>query len=139
MKLDAQHALHRLAGHDHGTLSTLHPERGIDSVPAVYALDGDSFLGIPIDTIKPKKSTNLQRERNLDGDRRATLLVDQWDASDWSRLWWVRVRLERIDADAAHEARLADLLAQRYVQYRDKPFDHVMVFAIRSITGWSAT
>ena len=46
---------------------------------------------------------------------------------------------ERIDADATHEARLADLLAQRYVQYRDKPFDHVMVFAIRSITGWSAT
>ena len=58
----------------------------------------------------------------------------------------VGLQVPATQVDAAEEARLgatwaplADLLAQRYVQYRDKPFDHVMVFAIRSITGWSAT
>lgn len=33
----------------------------------------------------------------------------------------------------------ADLLADRYPQYRDKPFVHVMVFRVESVTGWSAT
>jgi hypothetical protein len=64
----------------------------------------------------------------------ATLLVDMWDPVDWDRLWWVRVRLIRID-DSAREDRLAD----RYPQYRDQPFAHVMVFRVESVTGWSAT
>lgn len=137
MKLDRTEAMRRLASEVHGVLSTLHPERGVDSVPVVYALD-DGHLGIPIDTVKPKRSTELQREKNLEGDPRATLLVDLWDGDDWSRLWWVRVRLVRIE-DIARADRLADLLAARYPQYADKPFSLVMVFRIESVTGWSAT
>jgi len=136
MKLDRFEATRRLADEVHGVLSTLHPERGVDSVPVVYALD-DDYLGIPIDTVKPKQSTELQREKNLAGDPRATLLVDRWDRDDWSRLWWVRARLIRV-VDPARADRLANSLAMRYPQYADKPFSLVMVFRIETVTGWSA-
>ena len=52
MKLTEREALEKFSAHDHGTLSTFHPTRGIDSVPAVYAFDGQ-FVGIPVDRIKP--------------------------------------------------------------------------------------
>ena len=94
MRLTPDDVRQRLVAHDHGVLSTLHPERGIDSVPVVYAVEGN-LLGIPIDTVKPKASTNLQRETNAAADPRATLLVDQWNRDDWSQLWWVRAQIGR--------------------------------------------
>ena len=48
----------RLERADHGVLSTLHPTRGIDSVPVCFVVAGD-VVGIPIDTVKPKRSTRL--------------------------------------------------------------------------------
>jgi len=138
MRLPVDEALQRLHSHDHGVLSTFNPERGIDSVPVVYGIDGDGFIGIPIDTVKSKSSTSLQREENLVADRRATLLVDLWDHDDWSRLWWVRVRLERMDDDVSRAAQLADVLASKYLQYRDKPFARVMIFKVITATGWTA-
>ena len=138
MRLETEQARARLVNHDHGVLSTLHPGRGVDTVPVVYALDDDGHLGIPIDTVKPKISVELQREKNLAVDPRATLLVDQWDPEDWSRLWWVRTRLVRVNDESRGEE-LADLLAAKYSQYVDKPFATVMVFRITAITGWSAS
>ena len=138
MRLTPDDARQRLVAHDHGVLSTLHTVRGIDSVPVVYAVEGN-LLGIPIDTVKPKLSTNLQREANAAADPRATLLVDHWNRDDWSNLWWVRVHLTAVknpDPDAT--SRLADALASRYPQYADKPFARIMVFEIASMTGWSA-
>lgn len=139
MRLARDEALRRLRLHDHGVLSTIHAERGIDSVPAVYAVDDEGFLGIPIDRVKPKLSTRLQREDNLDADPRAVLLVDEWDRDDWTRLWWVRARLERQGADTAREDALASMLAARYTQYRDKPFERVLLFRITALAGWSAS
>ena len=71
----------------------MHAERGVDAVPVAYAVDDDGYVGVPIDRVKPKASLRLQRERNLEADPRATLLVEHWDRSDWSRLWWVRAEL----------------------------------------------
>jgi len=82
MKLTADEARARLAAQVHGVCCTLHPERGPDPVPVVYALDDDGFVGIPVDRVKPKASSRLQRERNLEADPRATLLVDHWDRDD---------------------------------------------------------
>mgnify|MGYP000008457164 FL=1 len=139
MKLDADEALRRLKLHTHGTCSTLHPERGIDSVPAVYAIDEDGYLGIPIDRVKPKTSTKLQRKSNLEIDPRATLLVDKWDDIDWGQLWWVRAHLEwQGESQSSRAATLSSLLAQRYPQYSDEPFERILVFRIAAITGWSA-
>lgn len=137
MNLDEASARQRLTGHDHAVLATMHAERGIDTVPVVYAVDGE-FVGVPIDRVKPKKSVQLQREANLTADPRASLLAQCWDRDDWTRLWWVRVELRWQGLGHEHEEVLADLLGQRYAQYADKPFSHVLVFRIDSISGWAA-
>ena len=139
MRLADDEARARLAAHDHGTLCTVHAVRGVDAVPVAYAVDDDGYLGIPVDLVKPKASTRLQRERNLEADPRATLLVDHWDRHDWSRLWWVRAELRfQPDADDRQEV-LAARLAERYPQYERRPFARVLVLRIVGITGWAAS
>ena len=139
MMLPEDVARARIAAHDHGVLATVHAERGVDAVPVAYALDDDR-LGVPVDLVKPKSSPRLQRERNLRADPRATLLVERWDADDWSQLWWARavVRWEA-DPSPGSVAALEDRLATRYVQYRDRPFAAVLVFRVLAVTGWTAT
>lgn len=130
----------RLAGAVHGVLSTVHPLRGVDAVPVVFAVDDVGRLAIPIDLVKPKTPGPLRRELNLEADGRAVLLVDRWDGDDWSRLWWVRVELH-------YEATLgpdgwgdfAARLATRYPQYRDQPFARLLVLRIIGLRGWSAS
>jgi PPOX class probable F420-dependent enzyme len=134
MRLADDEARARLAAHDHGVLCTLHASRGVDAVPVVYVLD-DGVVGVPVDRVKPKASSRLQRERNLEADPRATLLVDHWDRDDWSQLWWVRAEL-RFAGDAP--AAFAALLADRFAQYRDQPFDRVLGLQLVGITGWTA-
>ena len=140
MRLAEDEALARLAAHDHGVLCTVHAERGVDAVPVVYVKDEDGFVGVPVDRVKPKSSLRLQRERNLEADARATLLVEQWDRDDWSRLWWVRAELRWQGNDvAAREESLANELARRFHQYRDRPFARVLVLRIVAVSGWAAS
>ena len=138
MKLTETEARARLAAHDHGILCTLHPDRGPDPVPVVYALDDDGYVGIPVDQVKPKSSSRLQRERNLEADPRAALLVEHWNRDDWSRLWWARAELRWHPDAPTRAADLATRLAQTYAQYRNKPFTRVLVLRIIRVTGWTA-
>ena len=138
MKLDEAASRALLAAHDHAVLCTLHAERGVDAVPVAYAVDADGYVGIPVDLVKPKASTRLQRERNLEADPRATLLIEQWSADDWSRLWWVRAELQWQGDLADRAASLAALLADKYPQYRSQPFARVLVLRVVALTGWSA-
>jgi PPOX class probable F420-dependent enzyme len=138
MRLDPDEARARLAGHDHGVLCTVHAERGVDAVPVAYAIDEHGYVGVPVDTVKPKASSRLQRERNLEDDPRATLLVEQWDRDDWSKLWWVRAELRWQGRDTGQEQALAIELAERYPQYRDQPFSRILVLRIVGVTGWAA-
>ena len=100
MHLDKAEALRRATAADHGVLATLNATRGADLVPACFAIE-DGWLAVPVDAVKPKGSTALARIRNLQRDPRATLLVERWDADDWSRLWWVRLSLVRAEARSA--------------------------------------
>ena len=139
MRLSEDEARARLAVGDHGILCTVHPERGVDAVPVAFAVDEDGYVAVPVDRVKPKSSMRLQRERNLEADPRATLLVEHWDARDWSRLWWVRAELQWYDgADARRISALATRLAGRYEQYRDRPFDRLLVLRIVGVTAWAA-
>jgi hypothetical protein len=144
MRLAEYEAWARLESHDHGILCTVHAERGVDAVPVAYAVDDDGYLGVPVDLVKPKASLRLQRERNLEADPRATLLVEHWDRSDWSRLWWVRAELRwpgdsgASQVAASRAAALAGRLAGRYPQYQDRPFARVLVLHIVGVTGWAA-
>lgn len=140
MRLDESEALTRLVRHDHGVLCTVHPDRGVDAVPVAYVVDDESYAGIPVDQVKPKSSWRLQRERNLEADPRATLLVEHWDRGDWSRLWWVRAELRwEDDVEPGRAAALAAGLADRYPQYRGQPFARVLVLRIVGLSGWSAS
>lgn len=139
MRLGADEARSRLAAHIHGVLCTVHPDRGPDSIPVVYAVSG-SFVGIPIDSVKPKSSTRLQREDNLDADPRASLLVEHWDAQDWSKLWWVRAQLQH-ETEPPQDLLddLADRLSTTVPQYADKPFHRILVCRIVAAKGWAAS
>jgi hypothetical protein len=139
MRLADNEARARLAAHDHGTLCTVHPRRGVDAVPCVYAMI-DATVGVPVDRVKPKLTGPLQREHNLERDSRAALLIEHWDRDEWSRLWWVRAEL-RWDPAATEQRTeaLAARLAERFTQYRDRPFERIMVLQVVSVTGWAAT
>jgi hypothetical protein len=140
LKLAADEARARLAAHDHGVLCTVHPARGVDAVPVVYAVDADGYVGVPVDRVKPKAASRLQRERNLEADPRAALLVEHWERDDWSRLWWVRAELRWQDGDVTDRAAaLATQLSRRFPQYRDQPFSRVLVLRIVGTSGWAAT
>jgi hypothetical protein len=138
VRLGDEEALARLASHDHGVLCTVHAARGVDAVPVVYAVV-DGHVGVPVDTVKPKVSLRLQRARNLEADPRAALLIEHWDRRDWSRLWWVRAELHwRADAAADRTGALSAQLADRFPQYRSRPFADVLVLRIVDVHGWSA-
>ena len=138
MRLQPDAAISRLGSHDHGVLCTLHPTDGIDAVPVAYALEA-GHVAVPVDTVKAKSTLRLGRERNVRADPRATLLVEHYDGADWSRLWWVRARLQ---FDAEPPAELVELLtaalADRYAQYRDRPFATVLVLRVVEVSGWAA-
>ena len=139
MRLAENEARVRLAACDHGILCTVHAERGVDAVPVAYVVDDDGYVGVPVDRVKPKASLRLQRERNLEADPRATLLVEHWDRGDWSRLWWVRAELRwQGDAVADRATALTAQLAGRYPQYRDQPFERVLVLRLVGVAGWAA-
>ena len=139
MRLSDEQARSRLGAQVHGVLCTLHPERGPDPQPVVFAVSADGHVGVPIDRVKPKASSRLQREDNLAADPRGSLLVEHWETQDWSRLWWVRAQLEHVpDPPPALLDELADTLADAVPQYADKPFHRVLVCRIVGVTGWAA-
>lgn len=144
MNLTQGEAQKRLVAAGHGVLSTMHPDRGVDAVPVVYAAVGD-LVGVPVDRIKPKSSTRLRRQVNLEADPRAALLIEHWDRDDWSKLWWVRAELRYESAEAPDHPAAKDLaasLVKNFPQYRDQsnqPFAAILVLRTASLTGWSAS
>jgi putative heme iron utilization protein len=135
--MDGMEARDRLERSTHGALGTVHAERGVDLVPVVFAVV-DDLVGIPVDTVKPKAATTLQRERNLALDPRATLLVEHWDPADWTRLWWVRASLRAEAPSAGAEAMFAERLAAANPQYREHPFTRILMLRVVEVSGWSA-
>ena len=118
----------------------MHPERGPDPLPVVYAVDDHGHLGVPIDSVKPKSAARLRREDNLAADSRAALLVEHWDQHDWSRLWWVRAHLHHVAGPPTSVIdALSDRLSRAVPQYADGPFHRIMVCRIVTVSGWAAS
>ena len=139
MRLDEDAAWEKLRGADHGVLGTVHIDRGVDLVPVVYAVDDDLAVFIPVDRVKAKSTTRLQRLENLWADARCTLLVEYYDQVDWTQLWWVRLSGPGREATVDDVEAFRPLLATRYRQYAD-PLAVVggLVIEGGSITGWTA-
>lgn len=125
----------RLQHSRHGVLGTLHPRRGVDAVPVVFALVGGEIV-LPVDNVKPKTSGRLQRLENLRSDPRCVLLADHY-SDDWSKLWWVRVHGRATEAEPT-EAMSAGL-GDRHAAYRvPGAIRSVILFTPEEITGWAA-
>jgi hypothetical protein len=91
--------------------------------------------------VKPKRTTELGRLRNLEQDATATLLCERWDPDDWSRLWWVRAHLVRrpdCDITAGQRGEGERALREKYPQYEDVEFAHVVFLEVKELVGWSA-
>jgi PPOX class probable F420-dependent enzyme len=126
----------RLTDATHGVLSTVHPERGVDPDPVVFTVL-DRRIVVPVDTVKPKSSTRLQRLANLELDDRCSLLVDHYD-DDWSQLWWVRVHGRGRAVTPTEE--VLELLASRYPAYEAHgAIATTIEVTPAAITGWAAS
>lgn len=125
----------RLARSEHAVLGTVHPQRGVDAIPVVFALAGRQIV-VPIDTVKAKSTSRPQRLENLEVDGRCVLLADHY-SEDWSELWWVRVHAHGVETPPTEH--VVALLADRYPQYR-APGAIVgsIVLTPDAITGWAA-
>ena len=106
-------------------------------VPITFAVDADT-LYFAVDA-KPKRSTDLQRLRNIAANPAVSVLVDHYE-DDWERLWWVRVDgTARVVADPAQAASALALLAAKYEQYRGTPPPGPVVrIDIGRMSGWSS-
>jgi hypothetical protein len=129
-----------LASVDHGVLCTNGARGVIDAVPVCFVVVG-KVIASPIDTVKAKDTTELGRLKNLEADATATLLCEQWVRHDWSRLWWVKAQLARRSGHSL-SATLRDEceaeLRHKYFQYRGAEFADLVVFNVKSVSGWAA-
>jgi PPOX class probable F420-dependent enzyme len=131
VRLGASDAWSLLRAADHGVLATVHAERGVDAVPVVFVVDGERIV-LPVDTVKAKATTRLQRLANLAHDPRCVLLVDHYD-DDWSKLWWVRVHGTATVVEGRDEALTA------FPQYRDPgAVAATIVLTPALVSGWRA-
>jgi len=126
----------RLAEARVARLATLGAHGRPHLVPITFTVDGDAIF-FAVDK-KPKRTTDLQRVRNIVANPSVSVLVDHYD-EDWSRLWWVRADGTAKVLDHSQAAAAIDLLVSRYEQYRlARPIGPVVAIAIQRITGWSA-
>jgi PPOX class probable F420-dependent enzyme len=132
VRLNADECWERLVANEHGVLATMHAERGVDAVPVVY-VTGRPQIFVPVDTVKRKRTTQLQRLANIESDPRCVLLVDHY-VRDWTKLWWVRAHATATVTDDVPRP-----LTERFEEYRLKgAVAAVVVLTVSEITGWSA-
>ena len=107
-------------------------------VPITFAPTEDA-LYFAVDQ-KPKRSSDLQRLRNIESNPAVSVLIDHYE-DDWTQLWWVRVDgRARIVRDGAELETAFTLLSRRYPQYRSaRPVGPAVVIEIERMTGWSAS
>ena len=119
-----------------GRLATVDAGGAPHVVPICFVLlDGRIYSVVDE---KPKRTTRLQRLRNLEANPRVALVIDRY-SDDWSQLAWVMVRglAEIIEAGEEHAAAIA-ALREKYPQYRSMALDDRPVIRLlpERINAW---
>jgi PPOX class probable F420-dependent enzyme len=135
-RLDKDTCWTLVAGARHGVLATVHAVRGADAVPVVFGLLAGPRIVVPVDAVKPKQRTRLQRVINVERDPRCVLLVDHYE-DDWERLWWVRIHATAEESPVTIDA--LDALTARYPRYGvPGALVTTLVLVPTTVTGWAA-
>ena len=115
-RVDRDEQRARVAAARVGRLATVTVDGDPHLVPCCFAVVGPAIV-TAVDA-KPKSTTALRRLDNIRSTARAALLVDHYDDTDWTLLWWVRVdgtgRI--LEAGSEREAAVG-LLRDKYPQY----------------------
>jgi PPOX class probable F420-dependent enzyme len=120
-------------------LGTLSKTERVDLVPMTFALV-DDVMYTAVDH-KPKRTTELKRLENVRATPEVSVLVDEYDDTDWSALWWVRLRgLARVVEEGSEYDAGIDALVAKYEQYRSvRPEGPAMVIELIRWQWWSAS
>jgi PPOX class probable F420-dependent enzyme len=127
-----------------GRMATVRSDGTPHVVPITFAISNDMVV-TAVDA-KPKRTTNLQRLRNLRTNPAVSIVVDHY-ADDWSALWWIRVdglaRIVEADdgvGDAPERAAAIEALVAKYPQYQaTAPDGPVIIVQPTRWTVWSAS
>ena len=111
-------------------------------MPFVFALvdEGEALRVYWAVDRKPKRTSELQRLRNIAAHPDVELVADGYDEA-WEQLWWVRASgTSRTVADPDERARALAELSAKHPQYVESPPDGpVVAIEIAEIRGWQAT
>jgi PPOX class probable F420-dependent enzyme len=128
----------RIAAMNVARLATVSRDGRPHIVPITFAAT-DEALYFAVDR-KPKKTTDLQRLRNIEANPAVSVLFDHYD-DDWNNLWWVRIDGHaRVLREGPDFTEAMALLTERYPQYRTAtPGGPAVKITIERISGWSAS
>jgi PPOX class probable F420-dependent enzyme len=106
-------------------------------VPIVFALQGETIYSV-VDA-KPKRTAELKRLQNVRSNPWVSVLVDHYDDSDWSALWWVRADgvARVLDLNEPESLGAVELLAGRHPQQRAT--GPVLAVDVQRWSGWTAS
>ena len=123
-------------------LATADREGAPHAVPVVFAVV-DGKIYVPVDGKQKKDIERLKRLDNIRENEKVSFLVDHYE-DDWAKLGFVLLfgsaTIIHIEADAAAYERAAELLREKYAQYRGPIKIHQWMIEItpRRAVSWGA-
>lgn len=133
--MDVEECARRFGAERVARLATVGPGARPHLVPVTFVLAADTVVSA-VDA-KPKSTRRLRRLADIEANPAVCLLADHY-SDDWESLWWVRAD-GHAAAQATAPARVAELLADKYRQYREHPPEGpFVVVRVETWRGWSA-
>lgn len=120
-------------------LATTRPDGRPHVVPMTFALLSGPYADVLVTAVdaKPKRTTDLQRLRNVAANPAVSLIVDHYDA-DWTTLWWVRLDgTARVVVEGPERDAPLQQLVEKYRQYQERPPEGpVIVIEVTKVVSW---
>lgn len=120
-------------------LATTRPDGRPHVVPMTFALLSGPYADVLVTAVdaKPKRTTDLQRLRNVAANPAVSLIVDHYDA-DWTTLWWVRLDgTARVVVEGPERDAPLQQLVEKYRQYQERPPEGpVIVIDVTKVVSW---